>query len=127
MSRLCPVSCLFILYTQMILRHITDMEGMNVGGVNTNNLRYADDTVLLAESEGSLQAILNEVNADGKVFNIKMNAKKTKIIIITRKDDKPILSTSIEGTDILQVFNFSYLGQQITEDGRCEEERERRI
>ena len=73
----------------MIFRHITDMEGVNVGGVNINNLRYADDTVLLAESEGSLQAILNEVKAAGKVFSMKMNAKKTKTMIITKTDDKP--------------------------------------
>ena len=119
--------CLFNLYTEMIFRHITDMEGVNVGGVNINNLRYADDTVLLAESERSLQAILNEVNAAGKIFNMKMNAKKTKTMIITKTDDKPKLSMSIEGTDILQVPNFPYLGQQITEDGRCEEEIKRRI
>ena len=108
--------CLFNLYTEMIFRHITDMEGVNVGGVNINNLCYADDTVLLAESEGNLQAILNEVNAAGKVFNMKVNAKKTKTMIITETDDKPKLSMAIEGTDILQVPNFPYLGQQITED-----------
>ena len=103
------------------------MEGVHAGGVNINNLRYADDTVLLAESEGSLQAILNEVNSTGKVFNMKMNAKKTKTMIMTKKDDKPKISTSIEGADISQVSNFPFLGQQIAEDGRCEEEIKRRI
>ena len=68
----------------MIFRHIDDMEGVIVGGVNINNLRYADDTVLLADREGSLQTILNEVNEAGKAFNMKMNAKKTKTMI-TRK------------------------------------------
>ena len=70
--------CLFNLYTEMIFRHIEDMEGVIVGGVNINNVRYADDTVLLADSEGSLQTILNKVNEAGKAFNMKMNAKKTK-------------------------------------------------
>ena len=62
---------------EMIFRHNTDMEGMIVSGVNINNLRYAYDTVLLADSEGSLQAILNEVNEAGKAFSMKMNAMKT--------------------------------------------------
>ena len=72
----------------MIFRHFTNIEGVNVGAVNINSLRYADDTVLLAESEGSLQTILNEVNAAGKVFNTKLNAKKTKTMMITKKDKK---------------------------------------
>ena len=87
----CALSlCLFNLYMEMIFRHIEDMEGVIAGGVNINNLRYVDnDTVLLADSEGSLQAILDEVNEAGKAFNMKLNAKKTKTMIITKKDDKP--------------------------------------
>lgn len=119
--------CLFNLYTEIIFRHITGFEGVIVGGVNINNLRYADDTVLLAENEESLQAIINEVNKAGKAFNMKMNAKKTKTMIVTKKNDKPKISTSIDGTDIEQVTDFPYLGQKITEDGRCEEEIKRRI
>ena len=119
--------CLFNLYTEMIFRHIEDMEGVIVGGVNINNLRYADDSVLLADSEGSLQTILNAVNEAGNAFNMKMNAKKRKTMIITKKDDKPSISTTIDGTNIEQVTNFPYLGQKITEDGRCREEIKRRI
>ena len=61
----------------MIFRYSADMEGMIVAGVHINNLRYAYDTVLLADSEGSLQAILNEVNEASKAFSMKMNAMKT--------------------------------------------------
>ena len=111
----------------MIFRHIEDMEGVIVGGVNINNLTYADDTVLPTDSEGSLQTILNEVNEAGKAFNMKVNAKKTKTLIITKKDDKPKISTTIDGTDIEQDTNFLYLGQKMTEDRRCEEEVKRRI
>ena len=100
---------------EMIFRHNADMEGMIVAGVHINNLRYAYDTVLLADSEGSLQAILNEVNEAGKAFSMKMNALRTK------KDDKPKISITIDGTDIEQVTNSPYLGPKIT-DGRCEEE-----
>ena len=119
--------CLFNLYTEMIFRHIEDIKGVIVGGVNFNNLRYADDTVLLAEDERSLQEILNEVNNAGKLYNMKMNAKKTKSMIITRKEIKPSMNLTIDGTEIDQVTNFPYLGQKITEDGRCEEEIKRRI
>ena len=61
---------------EMIFRHNADMEGM-IAGVHINNLRYAYDTVLLADNEGSLQAIVNEVNEAGKAFSMKMNAIKT--------------------------------------------------
>ena len=56
-----------------------------------------------------------------------MNAKKTKTMIISKREDKPKISATIDGTDIEQVTNFPYLGQKITEDGRCEEEIKRRI
>ena len=100
---------------------------MVVGGTSINNLRYADDTVLLAESEESLQAILDQVNEAGRLFNMKMNAKKTKTMIITKKEDKPSINITIDGTEIEQVTHFPYLGQRMTEDGRCEEEIKRRI
>ena len=119
--------CLFNLYTEMIFRHIVDMKGVIVGGRNINNLRYADDTVLLAESEENLQEIMDEVNTAGKKFNMKMNAKKTKTMIITKKDEKPKILTTIDDTDIEQVTHFTYLGQEMTEDGRCESEIKRRI
>ena len=58
---------------------------------------------------------------------MKMNATKTRTMILTKKDDKPKISTTIDGTDIEQVTNFPYLGQKKTEDGRCEEEIKIRI
>ena len=67
-----------------------------MGGININNFRYADDTVLLAESEEGLQVIMDEVNESGKKYNMKMNAKKTKTMIITKKDVKPEIKTTIE-------------------------------
>ena len=96
-------------------------------GSNINNLRCADDTMLLAESEDTLQAIMDEVNTAGKRYNMKMNAKKTKTMIITKKEDKPKIKTTIDGIDIEQVTHFTYLGQEMTEDGRCETEIKKRI
>ena len=119
--------CLFNLYTEMIFRHVVDLKGVTIGGININNLRYADDTVLMAESEENLQTILDEVNEAGKKFNMKMNAKKTKSMIITKKVVKASIELDIDGAKIEQVASFPYLGQNITEDGKCENEIKRRI
>ena len=62
--------------TENIFRNIRDCSGVNIGGTCINNLRYADDTVLLAESEGDLQAIVNKVNKAGKAYNMKVNINK---------------------------------------------------
>ena len=75
--------CLFNLYTETIFRHIEDSKGVTFGGTQINNLRYADDTVLLADSEENLQNTTNKVNEVGKLYNMKMNAKKTKAMVIS--------------------------------------------
>ena len=69
--------CLFNLYTENIFGAINTNKGIKIGGTTIHNLRYADDTVLLAETEEDLQDILNEVNRIAKTFDMKMNAKKT--------------------------------------------------
>ena len=74
----------------MIFGQAEHMEWVTVGGVNINNLKYADDTVILSDIEENLQAILNEVNEAGKKFNMKMNAKKTKTMVRTKKQEKQV-------------------------------------
>ena len=69
---------LFNLYTEKIFREVEDMKRMNIGGVNINNLRYADETVLLAEGSMFLQALLTAVNEKGKPYGMEMNIIKTK-------------------------------------------------
>ena len=64
---------IFNLYTEKIFREAEDIKGVNIGGVNTNNLRYADDTVLLAEGPMFLQALQTAVNEKGKPYGIEMN------------------------------------------------------
>ena len=75
---------LFNLYTEKIFREVEDMKGINIGGVNINNLRYADDTVLLAEGPMYLQALLTAVNKKGKPYGMEMNIIKTKSMVISR-------------------------------------------
>ena len=119
--------CLFNLYTEKIFRQIEDCKGVTIGGLNINNLRYADDTVLLADTMEDLQAIVNKINDIGKVYSMKINAKKTKLVVISRVASKPQVSITIDGTEIEQVAKFTYLGHLITEDGKCDDEIKRRI
>ena len=65
------------------------MKGINIGGVNIINLRYADDTVLLAEDPMFLQALLTAVNEKGKPYGMEMNIIKTKSMVISRKKSAP--------------------------------------
>ena len=59
-------------------------KGIKIGGTTINNLRYADDTVLLAETEEDLQEILNEVNRNGKTFDTTMSTNKTKTMVVSK-------------------------------------------
>ena len=80
---------LFNLYTEKIFREIEDMEGVNVGGHNINNLRYADDTSLLALEEQKLQNLLTTVNDKGKLYGTEINAKKNKSMVASKKHETP--------------------------------------
>ena len=95
--------------------------------LNINNLRYADDTVLLADTMEDLQAILNRVNAVGKAYHMKIIDKKTKLIVISRVANNQQANITIDGTEIEPVAKFTYLGHLIIEDGKCDEEIKRRI
>ena len=118
---------LFNLYTEKIFREVEDMKGVNIGGVNINNLSYANDTVLLAEGPMFLQALLTAVNEKGKPYGMEMNIIKTKSMVISRKKPVPNISISVEGKPIQQVDRMVYLGYMATEDGKCDKEIKRRI
>ena len=101
---------------------------MKIAGEYINNLRYADDTVLIAESEEELQKLVNEVKERSLKYGLKMNTKKTKTMVIRRNVDEPCrVDILVDGVTLEQVDKYTYLGQVITEDGRCELEIRRRI
>ena len=103
----CELSlCLFALHTETIFWHIEDSKGVTIGETRINNLWYADDTVLLADSEGNLQNLMKKVNEVGKLYNMKINAKKTKAMVISRNENKP----NVDITAVEQVGGFNYLG-----------------
>ena len=120
---------LFNLYTEKIFREVEDMKGVNIGGVNINNVRYADDTVLLAEGPMFLQALLTAVSEKGKPYGMEMSIFKTKSMVIKNSRKKPVpnISISVEGKPIQQVDRMEYLGYMATEDEKCHKEIKRRI
>ena len=90
--------------------------GMKIVGENINNLRYADDTTLMAESEKELKKSLDKVKYNEKV-GLKLNIQKTKIMAFG-----PITSWEIDGETVETVSYFIFLGSKITADGDCSHE-----
>ena len=81
---------------------------------NINNLRYADDTTLLAESEDELKSFLMKVKEESEIAGLKLNNQKTKIMA-----SGPITSWQIDGETMETVADFIFLGSKITGDGDC--------
>ena len=89
---------------------------------NINNLRYADDTTLMAESEEELKSLLMKVKEDSEKVGLKLNIQKTKIMA-----SGPITSWKIDGETVKTVADFIFLGSKITADSDCSHETERRL
>ena len=84
---------------------------------NINNLRYADDTTLMSESEEELKSLLMKVKVESEKVGLKLNIQKTKIMA-----SGPITSWEIDGETVETVTDFIFLGLQITADGDCSRE-----
>ena len=91
--------------------------GIKIAGRNINNLRYADDTTLMAESEEELKSLLMKVKEESEKVCLKLNIQKTKIIA-----SRPIISWQIDGETVETVADFIFLGSKITADGDCNHE-----
>ena len=91
--------------------------GIKIARRNTNNLRYADDTTLMPESEEELKSLLMKVKEENEKVGLKLNIQKTKIIACS-----PISSWQIDGETVETVADFIFLGSKITEDGDCRHE-----
>ena len=96
--------------------------GIKIAGRNLNNLRYADDTTLMAESEEELKSLLVKVKEKSEKIGLKLNIWKTKIIA-----SGPITSWEIDGETGETVSDFIFLGSKITADGVCSHEIKRHI
>ena len=88
--------------------------GIKIAGRNINNLRYSDDTTLMAESKEELKILLMKVKEENEKVGLKLNIQKTKIMAFS-----PITSWEIDGETVEAVSDFIFLGSQITTDGDC--------
>ena len=120
---------LFSLYGEIIMRSIYEHEGIKVGGVNINNLRFADDSVLIADSEEKLQNMLNTLVRESKDKGLNMNIDKTEVMVISKHnyEDSPRIHIRSEDRTVKQVERSKYLGSIISCNGKCEEEIRKRI
>ena len=96
--------------------------GIKIAGRNINNLRYADDTTLMAETEEELKSLLMKVKEESEKVGLKLNIQKTKIMA-----SGPITSWEIDGETVETVPDFIFLGSKITADGDCSHEIKRHL
>ena len=96
--------------------------GIKIAGRNVNNLRYADDTTLMAESEEELKSLLMKVREESEKVGLKLSIQKTKIMA-----SGPITSWKIDGETVETVSDFIFLGSKITADGDRSHEIKRRV
>ena len=112
--------CLFNLHAEYIMIRAGLEEtqaGIKIAGRNINNLRCADDTTLMAESEEELKSLLMKVKVESEKVGLKLNIQKTKIM-----PSRPITSWEIDGETVETVSDFIFLGSKITADGDCSHE-----
>ena len=96
--------------------------GIKIPGRNINNLRYADDITLMAESEEELKSVLMKVKVESEKVGLKLNIQKTKI-----KASGPMTSWEIDGETVETVSDFIFGGSKITADGDCSHEIKRHL
>ena len=112
--------CLFNFYAEYIKRNAGVNEtqaGINIARRNINNLRYADDTTLMAKSKEKLKRLSMKVKEESEKAGLKLNIQKTKIMA-----SGPISSWQVDGETIETVTDFNFLGSKITADGDCSPE-----
>ena len=112
--------CLFNFYAEYIMRNAGLDEaqaGIKIAGRNINNLRYADDTTLVAESKEELKSLLMKVKEESEKVGLKLNIQKTKIMAFG-----PITSWEIDGESVEAVSDFILGGSKVTANGDCSHE-----
>ena len=117
----------FNLYGEIILRELEPLRGISIGGYNINNIRYADDTTLIADSEENLQDLLDTVVNKSEEKGLSINIKKTECMVMSKKKDTPVCNLFIHGKQVKQVNSFKYLGSTVTSDGKSDCDIKKRI
>ena len=117
--------CLLNFYAEYIMRNAGLEEaqaGIKIARRNINNLRYADDTTLMAESKEELKSLLMKVKEESDKVGLKLNIQKTKIMA-----SAPFTSWQIDGETVETVSDFIFRGSKITADGDCSHEIKRHL
>ena len=116
--------CLFNFYAEYMRNAGLEeaQDGIKIARRNINNLRYADDTTLMAESEEELKSLLMKVKEESGKVGLKLNIQKTKIMA-----SSPTISLEIDGETVETVSDFIFLGSKITTDGDCSHEIKRHL
>ena len=117
--------CSFDLYAENIMRNAGLEEAqarIKIAGRNINNLRYADDTTLMAEGEEELKSLWIKVKEESENVGLKLNIQRMKIMASC-----PITSWEIDGETVETVSHFIFFGSKITADGDCSHEIKRRL
>ena len=98
---------MFNLYTEYIFRKTNHIPGVKINGHYINNLRYADDTVLIAENEASLQDLVTAVKDESEKCGLFMNIKKTEVMLLTKDTKEEKVSIHIDHKEVEQVQSFT--------------------
>jgi hypothetical protein len=117
----CPLSpILFSIYAEVMMKEAMDgvRDGVIVGGKSVNDVRFADDQGMVSNTERGLQRIMNRLNEAAKKFDMRINVKKTKTMIVSKKENMKV-NIMVDGQSVEQVVKFKYLGSMLSDDGKC--------
>ena len=101
---------------------LAELGGIKMVVRNFNNIRHADDIVFLADTEEKLQRLLDELNVQCRIKELKINKSMTEVIAVSKRRGRLAVNINKKGVAINQVVKFRYLGSLVREDGRCDEE-----
>jgi hypothetical protein len=111
---------LFNLFVEEIIdKYKRNSKGISINGKKIHCIRFADDIALVSESEKDMQRSLTTLTKILQEYQMKINANKTKTMVVTKAKEIPLVKLEIENNLIEQVQQFKYLGSTITSDGRC--------
>src|SRR6476469_1486718 len=108
------------MYAEIMMKEALENveEGIRVGGELIKDVKYADDQEMVANTEAGLQNLMDSPNTTAKHYDVKINIKKTKAMVVSRNWGERV-NITLEGQSVDQVSTFRYLGSLIAEDGRC--------
>src|SRR6476469_2691956 len=109
---------LFSIYAEMMMKEAIEyvVEGIRVGGELIKDVKYADYQGMLANTEAGLQSLMDSINTTAKHYDMKINIKKAKYMVVSRNGGERVNKT-VKGQSVEQVSKFRYLGSLISEDG----------